>query len=326
MAERNHGAPGVDALDLSLMREIEMNPTQSQKALAAKLGVNRVTVAGRLQRLVDCGTLRMICYVDPAALGFSYYANLGIVTQPGKSEEVAERIAAADPVNVVILCTGSFGVTAHLTVRNQEELLRFLSDEIESIPGIQHVETLVTLQTVKNTASLLSDGKEVHFARGPVEDTDGTDLALMARLQNGIRKTADLAEGLGISKATVIRRIQRLEKQGIIRFAAEIDPIALGYKGAASIYMKFDPAHVKEAARMIASYRNIRYVGIMAGRYDVVAWALFRELSDLRRFLTDELVAAPGLRETETMINLKVVKYSYRLLQDHVGPAGPGAE
>lgn len=325
MGERNH-VPDVDALDLSLMRELEINPAQSQKTLAGKLGVNRVTVASRIQRLVDSGTVRMICYVDPVALGFSYYANLGIVTQPGKNLEVAEQIAACEPVNAVILCTGSFGVTAYVTARNQNELLRFLSDEIEAIPGIQHMETLVTLQTVKNTASLLSDGKEVHFARGPVQDIDATDLALMARLQNGIQKTADLAAGLGISKATVIRRIRRLEKTGIIRFAAEIDPIALGYKGAASIYMKFDPAHVKEAARMIASYRNIRYVGIMAGRYDVVAWILFRELGDLRHFLTEELVMVPGLRETETMINLKLVKYSYRLLPDHLKPAAPGLE
>jgi len=52
---------------------------------------------------------------------------------------------------------------------------------------------------------------------------------------------------------------------------------------------------------VIGSYRNVQTVAVCAGRYDVLAWAMFRELGDLSNFITLELGNVPGLQHLETM-------------------------
>lgn len=317
--EDNDRAPNIDSVDLKLIRELEIDPRQTNKSLAEKVGINAVTAANRVLDLINAGTLRMVCHVDPVAVGYSYFVTLGIVTQHDRSHEVAAKIAARDRVNAVMLCAGRFNIVAYLMLPSQEDLLDFLSEDLGAIPGIMQVEPLVVLQAVKSVTALLSDGRKFPLARTRLENLDNVDLDLMALLQeDATAKTSALVRKLGVSKATVLRRIQRLEREGIVRFVAEADPISLGYRGVASVYMKFEPDKIKEAARMIASYRNVQYVGITTGHYDVVAWALFRELGDLRRFLVDEIANIPGLKETETMITLKVVKMSFNFLHDRI--------
>jgi len=75
-----------------------------------------------------------------------------------------------------------------------------------------------------------------------------------------------------------------------------------------------DCSRVNEAAEAIASYRNVQSVAICTGRYDIVAWAVFRGVSELHHFITSELSRVAGLRDTETMTNLKLLKFSHRLL------------
>jgi Lrp/AsnC family transcriptional regulator for asnA, asnC and gidA len=131
----------------------------------------------------------------------------------------------------------------------------------------------------------------------------------MRELQADARKTSDdLASKIGTSRSTVHRKIQQLLRADIIRIQAVADPFALGFDGMASIGLKVDPSRVNEAAVAIASYRNVQSVDICAGRYDIVVWAVFRGVSDLHNFVTTELGKVAGLRDIETMTNLKLLK------------------
>jgi DNA-binding Lrp family transcriptional regulator len=95
-----------------------------------------------------------------------------------------------------------------------------------------------------------------------------------------------------------------------------IDPLALGYEGVASIGIRCEASKVNQAADLIASHRNVQTVVICTGRYDIIAWVMFRELSDLSDFVTVELSQIPGLQYTETMTNLKIIKTSHKSVGD----------
>lgn len=308
--------PLRDPLNLKLIREVEIDPRQTNKSLAQKLGINPVTVANRVRDLTNAGVFKMGCHVDPVAVGYPYLVILGIVSQHDKSTEVANRIAACPRVSSVLLCSGRFNIVVYLSLPDQDHLLPFLSNELGAISGIRRVEQLIVLEVAKILPNLLSDSRAFSMAKAPIKNLDEIDLALVALLQqDASTKTSVLVQKLKIDKSTILRRIRRLETEGVIRFVAEIDPISLGYRGVASVYMKFfEPDKIKEAARILASYRNVQYVSITTGYYDVVTWALFRELDDLRHFLIDEIAKIPGSRETETMITLKVVKISFKFM------------
>ena len=61
-------------------------------------------------------------------------------------------------------------------------------------------------------------------------ELDRTDVAILAELQREGRLTnADLAERVHLSPSACLRRVQRLERDGVIAgYRAEVDPAQLG--------------------------------------------------------------------------------------------------
>lgn len=181
---------------------------------------------------------------------------------------------------------------------------------------------MLTLRHTKIFGPLLSDSPDASPKLTPVAALDPLDFALMKELQTDARQNSrQLAKKLGTSQSTVLRKIQALQSNGVIRIVTVANPLALGYEGVASIGMKFDPAKVNEGAQVIGAYRNVQTVAVCAGRYDIIAWVMFRELSDLSNFITLELGSIPGLQHSETMTSLKIIKASRRYLGDDTLPS-----
>ena len=68
---------------------------------------------------------------------------------------------------------------------------------------------------------------------------------------------------------------------------------------------------VDAVAEKLASYANVRFVIISAGRYDIITWVMFREPEDLSNFIRNELGTIPGLVSAETMIYLDIKRFSF---------------
>ena len=302
----------LDPLDIRIMEALESDARQTYKDIAARLGVSRPTVMSRVQRLLDSGVIRIICWVDPMTMGYKFTVTLSICAEQGRVTAVADRLAACAQVLYVYLCTGRFDIGAAAFFREKEDLASFLLDELGSIPGIGHVEKMVFLQEVKATSRLLTDAKETLYPESPAKEVvnlDELDVKLIRELQTDARqKTSHLAQKLGVSKPTVFRRIQRLIEEHVVQIITAIDAFALGYEGIATIGLKCDPDKVREVADTVASYKQALYVAICAGRYDVLTYVVFRKLSDLRHFIMVELGSIPGLKDIETMIHYKSVK------------------
>jgi DNA-binding Lrp family transcriptional regulator len=301
--------PSLDPLDIRIMGELESDARQTYKDLAVKLGVSRPTITSRVRRLLDSGVIRIICWADPAALGYKFIVTLSIYAQPGRIADVADRLAAHAQVLHIHLCTGRFNIFAWAMFRDREDLSNFLLNELGSISGVLHVETMLTLQEVHISPRLLTDEKEPRHQENPSKELDDLDLKLIKELQmNARQKARHLARKLGVYESTILRRIQRLVNENIIQIITVIHPSSLGYEVIATICLKCNPDKVREIADIVASYRQVQYTSMCAGRYDIITWGVFRKLSDLRHFITVELGGIPGLRDTEAMINYKVVK------------------
>jgi Lrp/AsnC family transcriptional regulator for asnA, asnC and gidA len=198
--------------------------------------------------------------------------------------------------------------------RERRELSAFISNELGSIDGILHIETLGLLETVKAVARLLSDENESPRPEGSPNNLDELDLKLIGELQSDARqKASSLSKKLDTTETTVLRRMQRLVDERVIRIRAGIYPWALGYEGSAFLGIKCDPAKVSDIADAIASHKQVGYVAICAGRYDISTFVWYKKMSDLRQFITAELGAIPGLRDIETSLTSKFVKYYERI-------------
>ncbi len=304
-----HTLNNLDPLDIKIIGELGSDARQSYSDLAVKLGVSRPTITGRINRLLESGVFQDVCWADQAALGYKFILTLSIYTHPGKSNEVAAKLAACDQIFNVHLCTGRFNIVAWAMFRDSESMSNFLSNELGSISEVSNVDTMLVLQQVKLFSWLLTDEKEQHNQENGAKKLDDLDLKLIEELQKDTRQKPDqLGQKLGVNRTTIVRRIQRLSAEHVIRTRTVVHPLAMGYEGIAIMGLECNPDKVREIADAVASYKNVQYVGICAGQYDIMTWVVFRKLSDLQHFITVELGSIPGLRDIDTMVVYKLVK------------------
>ncbi len=301
--------PIIDKVDLRLMTELEADANQTYKDLALKLGISRPTIASKIRRLLDSEVIKIICWANPLALGYKVATGLLITAQPGKISEAASALAAYPQVSHVLLITGRFDIMAWAQFREREEFSDFLVNELGKVPGILHVETQLTLNQIMVSPRFLKEKKEpTYFDNVPIE-IDDLDFKLIKELQKHARQSSvHLAQKFGVSDTTILRRVQRLEDENIIQIRTLVHPFSLGYEGVATIGLKCEMDKIKKAAQAIAAYKNVQYVFISSGRYDICAWVVFRNLNDLWNFIDVELSNISGLRDADTMINHKIVK------------------
>ncbi|MDQ3547990.1 MAG: Lrp/AsnC family transcriptional regulator [Chloroflexota bacterium] len=145
-------------------------------------------------------------------------------------------------------------------------------------------------------------------------DIDVVDRCLIALLQaDGRLSHAEIARRLGIPEPTVRRRMKRLLDDGAMQIVAVPDPHKIGYGIHAIIGAKVQPGRGGDVVAALMAMRQVRYVGVTAGAYDVVTEALFKDNDDLRVFLTETLGQIDGLQTTETSYVLQVAKRSYKV-------------
>ncbi len=307
----------IDGTDIRIIAELETNPRQTQSEIALKLGLSRATVQTRLRKLNESRVIRTVAIADPMALGNTTCVLIGINTLPGQMIAVAEQVATSTNVQHMMLCMGRFDIFTLAIFRKRSDFLDFLVSDIGSIDGVTHVETMLTLKHVKLMGPLVSDNNGSQPGQAGEITLDPLDLALIRELEvDATQNTRYLADKLETSQSTILRKIQKLQDDQIIRIAVLTDPFALGYEGVASIGIRCDASQVNEVAYMIGSYRNVQTVTVCAGRYDIIAWVMFRELSDLSDFVMDKLSQIPGLHYSETMTNLKIIKTSHKSVCD----------
>ncbi len=141
---------------------------------------------------------------------------------------------------------------------------------------------------------------------------DELDRKIIALLEsNGRASNARIARDVGVSEGTVRRRLKRLIQERIINVVALPDPRKLGYESEALIGVQVDHDKVDQVADRLASLVHTRWVAVTTGTYDVFAWVTLPTAEALGHFLRDQVGAIPGVRRTETFVNLAVMKREY---------------
>lgn len=148
--------------------------------------------------------------------------------------------------------------------------------------------------------------------RTPTRTADELDRKIIKMLQvNGRLSNTEVARTLEITETTVRKRIAGLLDDRLMTIVAVPTPEVAGMNLSAIMGLSVDLKAIHEVAGTIRTYPQVRYVGMSAGRYDLVVEAFFADQEHLLVFVTDQLGTLPGITNLETSIILKVVKFSY---------------
>ena len=142
---------------------------------------------------------------------------------------------------------------------------------------------------------------------------DDLDKAIIKALQrDGRRPYAQIGRELKVPEATVRQRAERLISRGIVQVVGVTDPLAMGFGQPAFIGLHIDAARLDEVAERVAALEEVTYVVITAGRFDMICEVVCEDNEHLLRVLAEQLAKIEGIRSTETMVELRFVKESYR--------------
>ncbi len=139
----------LDAIDLQIIDALQKDGREAFAQIAEQLGVSPGMIRMRYNRLVEKGILRVVAITNPLQMGFKMMAMIGIKAEGGKLLEVANQIAALDEVIYLILVSGSYDIFAEIICRNQDDVLRFLTERLYKIDGIRESETFIHLKIIK---------------------------------------------------------------------------------------------------------------------------------------------------------------------------------
>jgi DNA-binding Lrp family transcriptional regulator len=119
---------------------------------------------------------------------------------------------------------------------------------------------------------------------------------------------------LGVARATVQARLDRLRARGVITgYGPDVDPAALGFGVTAFITLEIRQVggHDPVAARL-AAIAEVLEAHTITGQGDMLLRVVARDNADLQRVI-DAIVDAPGVVRTSTVIAL-AAPVGYRTL------------
>lgn len=144
-------------------------------------------------------------------------------------------------------------------------------------------------------------------------ELDRTDLQLLAELQRAGRQTnAELAERVHLSASACLRRVQRLEREGVIAgYRAEVDPERLGLGLQAFVRVQLtrhDAESVAAFATHVNAWPEVVACHALTGDMDYLLQIAVRDLDHFSRFLLDRLLAQAGVDDVNSSFVLRTVK------------------
>ena len=139
----------LDEFDRQIIALLQQDGRLSNVEIARTLGLAEGTVRKRLERLLSDGIIRIMAVAEPVSLGLGAAVVIGIQTDLGQMNEVAQRLAAIPEVHCVNIVTGTYDVMIEAVLPSGEHLLSFLIDKVSTISGVKRTETSHVLQVVK---------------------------------------------------------------------------------------------------------------------------------------------------------------------------------
>lgn len=139
----------LDRVDRSIIDVLRGNPRISTKALARQLGIAEQTASARIRQLQDRNLLRVVLQSDVYALGFEFVCFSDIYVSGRPAIEVAAELTDVKGVSAVMLCVGAPEVIVTFHAVDRVDLLRIVQDDFGRVPGIEHVETAISMEIAK---------------------------------------------------------------------------------------------------------------------------------------------------------------------------------
>lgn len=139
----------LDHIDQYIIDTMRKDGREAFAQIAEKLNVSPGMIRQRYNRLVELGYLKVVAVTNPLMMGMRTMALIGVHTDGRRMLQVAEQISKLDEVVYLVVVSGRYDIICEVFCRDQEDLLKFLTEKLAKVDGIRETESFIHLKIVK---------------------------------------------------------------------------------------------------------------------------------------------------------------------------------
>ncbi len=279
--------------------------------------------------MISEGILRISAATNPTKVGYLVEARIAIRVDLSKIGKILQQLTAMPRISFLAVTTGKYNILISVTFRSAEELFNFLTVDLSGVSGIFRADASLILETRKRRYDILQprqpETKETpnlpfRIINSPPSASstgiDNLDHDIIVELQRDARQPdATIARTLGFNEGTVRRRINRLVEKEVIVITPIIQPGKVGYSIAADIGIQVDLTMLDYVLDRLTTMPRVHFVASTAGEFDILIWATLSSPWDLYDFIKKDLSLVPGVKRSETWVNIEVKKMEWGILE-----------
>lgn len=149
-------------------------------------------------------------------------------------------------------------------------------------------------------------------------DLDNYERKILRELQrDASQTTAEIAEKVGLTASPCWRRIDRLEKEGLIRKrVAVIDRRKVGLNAQVFAQVKLNAhgrANLDEFSAAIRGFPEVLEAYVLMGTMDFMLRIVAKDIEAYERFFFERLSKLPGVQEINSTVALSEIKATNEL-------------
>lgn len=307
--------PKIDEIDVKILKALLKDPRTSFTEIAKDCRMSTNAIRIRFKQLKEGGVIKgAIMQVNPKSLGFNCIAYLKIQTDINEEAKVRDFLEKTPCIIWVSQQIDKFNITSFLALKTVDELAHTVEQiknhshvlEVEvgiwiDVTQLDHTDNLVieTFDGVPHTSELTSkdENPEPKIAHSHVvselaedkhsialQEVDKIDLQIIRILsEDASISFRKVAEQLGISTQSVIRRYDRLKKEEVLTYSSiTVNLKKLGYLGYATLGIKISNKHkISKIFEKILQVPNIIIAFRILGPFQIVVGVPFTNIEQL---------------------------------------------
>jgi Lrp/AsnC family transcriptional regulator len=155
----------LSRFDLRILEQLQKDCSMSTTELADKVGLSQSPCWRRLQRLKDEGYIKkQVAILDRTKFGSNLYIFTYLKMSKLTEKQRAEFMRCVELVPEILECHTVFGemdIVMKVLAQSLEWYQKFIFDTVMKLPGVQDIQSTVTLMELKSTTEIPMGGVRV---------------------------------------------------------------------------------------------------------------------------------------------------------------------
>ena len=304
----------ADETDRIVAAALQVNGRASWGEIARVVDLPERTVARRGQRLLDRGLVRVSTYVDPSRVLHARAVLFRITTEPHALWHVARTLARRADASSVSVLEGSSDIAGMLLPHDDASIRELLFTDFPELEGIDSINVTTVLKFFRSghdwRAGVLTDEQARLLDESSDSEVDPADslsedeeALIRLLLKDGRMPVAQLARSLGLNVTTTRRRMESLNRRGLMHPRTEVVPSLFGLGLEALVWLRVPMARLEKVGTALAAAPEVKFIAATTGTSQLLANVLVKDADEFYEFLTGPAVAGhEGLEVVESLV------------------------